>query len=271
MHAVRFYFDGEVLRETQTPAEAGMEDGDVIDASVELTSLDDLARAAEAAGTAEGAAALADAIAMHRDVAPPQALRRAEQAHAKLQSAFDAARAHPLAMDLLRATHADEIRGAIAAAEAEFPSGPRPSNLQRALDDKRRALKALEKKAAAEAAPLSANAQGKRPAAGGPREEAAAAFGATWDELQRTLESGEEIEPLRRALDALDVVAAALSLPRGGKQLCKKVRLQHQVTVAARARLAALERARAEAAAAVVEVLADAEDEVAARVAQLPR
>ena len=39
MHAVRFYFDGEVLRETQTPAEVGMEDGDVIDASVELSAM----------------------------------------------------------------------------------------------------------------------------------------------------------------------------------------------------------------------------------------
>ena len=99
---------------------------------------------AEAAATAEGVAALADAISMLRDVAPPKALRRAEQVQAKLVSALEGARAHPLAMRLLQATRADEIRVAVAAAEAAFPSWPRPSILQRALDDKRRALQALE-------------------------------------------------------------------------------------------------------------------------------
>ena len=35
MQAVRFHFDGERLRETQTPSELDMEDGDAIDVSME--------------------------------------------------------------------------------------------------------------------------------------------------------------------------------------------------------------------------------------------
>mmetsp|Transcript_26318 Transcript_26318/g.61406 ORF Transcript_26318/g.61406 Transcript_26318/m.61406 type:complete len:94 (+) Transcript_26318:84-365(+) len=35
MSSVRFLFDGQRLRETQTPAELDMEDGDVIDVMVE--------------------------------------------------------------------------------------------------------------------------------------------------------------------------------------------------------------------------------------------
>ena len=35
MRAVRFHFDGERLRETQTPSELDMEDGDAIDVSME--------------------------------------------------------------------------------------------------------------------------------------------------------------------------------------------------------------------------------------------
>ena len=35
MAAVRFHFDGERLRESQTPGELDMEDGDAIDVSME--------------------------------------------------------------------------------------------------------------------------------------------------------------------------------------------------------------------------------------------
>ena len=35
MQEVRFHFDGERLRETQTPSELDMEDGDAIDVSME--------------------------------------------------------------------------------------------------------------------------------------------------------------------------------------------------------------------------------------------